>query len=124
MVEHRRRIGREDVGRGELSSRCGVFDSFESCLEILTLYCSSIVRQLNLVRVYTKPKGRTPDYNAPVVLRRGRCTVEDFCNAIHREIFRQLRYAVVWGASTKHPGQRCGGDHVLDDEDVVTLFKR
>jgi hypothetical protein len=34
--------------------------------------------KLNLCRVYTKPKGRPPDYSAPVVLRSTACTVEDF----------------------------------------------
>lgn len=34
--------------------------------------------KLNLVRVYTKPKGKMPDYTAPVVLRSTACTVEDF----------------------------------------------
>jgi ribosome-interacting GTPase 1 len=34
--------------------------------------------KLNLCRVYTKPKGRMPDYTAPVVLRSTACTVEDF----------------------------------------------
>jgi hypothetical protein len=34
--------------------------------------------KLNLVRVYTKPKGKLPDYSAPVVLRSNKCTVEDF----------------------------------------------
>jgi predicted GTPase len=37
--------------------------------------------KLNLVRVYTKPKGKLPDYTAPVVLRSTRCTVEDFVSA-------------------------------------------
>jgi uncharacterized protein len=34
--------------------------------------------KLNLRRVYTKPKGKAPDYTAPVVLRSSACTVEDF----------------------------------------------
>ena len=46
---------------------------------------------LNLVRVYTKPRGLAPDYSAPVVLRRGKSTVEDFCNAIHKEIAKQMK---------------------------------
>lgn len=37
---------------------------------------------LNLVRVYTKPKGKMPDYSAPVVLRSSRCTVEDFVSRL------------------------------------------
>jgi uncharacterized protein len=34
--------------------------------------------KLKLKRVYTKPKGKQPDYSSPVVLRRNACTVEDF----------------------------------------------
>lgn len=34
--------------------------------------------KLSLRRVYTKPKGKGPDYTAPVVLRAGGSTVEDF----------------------------------------------
>ena len=47
--------------------------------------------RLDLVRVYTKPRGQVPDYSSPVVLRRSKCTVEDFCNAIHKEIVKQFR---------------------------------
>lgn len=80
---------------------------------------------LNLVRVYTKPRGLAPDYSSPVVLRRGRCTVEDFCASIHKEIAKQMKYAVVWGASAKHSrGQKVGLDHILEDEDVVHISKK
>ncbi|GBE79741.1 Uncharacterized GTP-binding protein [Sparassis crispa] len=82
-------------------------------------------KTLDLVRVYTKPRGLPPDYNAPVVLKRGKCTIEDFCNAIHKEIAKQMKYAIVWGASAKHArGQKVGLDHVLDDEDVVHISKK
>ncbi|KAK9896921.1 P-loop containing nucleoside triphosphate hydrolase protein [Cystobasidium minutum MCA 4210] len=81
--------------------------------------------KLNMVRVYTKPRGKVPDYTAPVVLPRSRCTVEDFCNSIHREIFKQMKYCIVWGSSVKHSrGQKCGGNHVLEDEDVVQIIKK
>lgn len=52
---------------------------------------SKMWEALDLVRVYTKPRGQAPDYSAPVVLKRGKCTVEDFCNAIHKEIAKQLK---------------------------------
>ncbi|KAI3612414.1 gtp-binding protein [Moniliophthora roreri] len=82
-------------------------------------------KTLDLVRVYTKPRGLPPDYTAPVVLRRGKCTVEDFCNAIHKEIAKQMKYAVVWGSSAKHArGQKVGLEHVLEDEDVVHISKK
>ncbi|TWU73632.1 hypothetical protein ED733_002822 [Metarhizium rileyi] len=69
--------------------------------------------KLNLKRVYTKPKGRQPDYSAPVVLRSNRSTVEDF-----------FKTAIVYGKSVKHQPQRVGLAHELEDEDVVTIIKR
>ncbi|KAI8050833.1 P-loop containing nucleoside triphosphate hydrolase protein [Syncephalis plumigaleata] len=79
---------------------------------------------LNLVRIYTKPKGQLPDYAQPVVMTNGRCTVEDFCNSIHRSILSQFRMALVWGSSVKHNPQRVGKEHVLMDEDVVQIVKK
>jgi len=46
--------------------------------------------KLNLVRVYTKPKGKMPDYSAPVVLRSTACTIEDFCNPSTRQLWTIL----------------------------------
>jgi len=80
---------------------------------------------LNLIRIYTKPRGQIPDYSAPVVMRNtGHCTIEHFCNRIHKGILKQLKYALVWGASAKHNPQKVGKDHVLLDEDVVQLIKK
>lgn len=80
--------------------------------------------KLNLRRVYTKPKGKSPDYTAPVVLRSDRCTVEDFCNSIHKSIVELFRIAIVYGKSVKHQPQRVGLSHELEDEDVITIIKR
>lgn len=40
--------------------------------------------KLRLRRVYTKPKGKLPDYDSPVVLRSTACTVEDFVGMMER----------------------------------------
>ena len=37
---------------------------------------------LELRRIYTKPKGKSPDYSSPVVLRKSACTVEDFVSIV------------------------------------------
>jgi len=79
---------------------------------------------MDLVRVYTKPKGQIPDYSSPVIMHKGNCTVEDFCDSIHKKIKDNFRYANVWGASAKHNPQRCGLAHELNDEDVIQLIKR
>jgi len=80
--------------------------------------------RLNLVRVYTKPKGKLPDFNEPIVLRSNRCTVEDFCNQIHKSLVADFKNAVVFGTSVKHQPQYVGLSHVLEDEDVVTILKK
>jgi len=78
---------------------------------------------LNLIRIYTKPPGQIPDYNAPVIMCATNPTVENFCNRIHRQILKHFKYALVWGTSVKFNPQRVGKDHVLCDEDVVQIVK-
>jgi len=79
---------------------------------------------LKLVRIYTKPKGQLPDYESPVVLQTSRCSLEDFCNKIHKSILKEMKYALVWGSSVKHQPQKVGKDHILNDEDVVQIVKK
>jgi len=78
-----------------------------------------------LTRIYTKPKGKLPDWNDPVVLAGSDSpTVEDFANRIHRSMMKQFKWALVWGASARHRPQRVGKEHVLQDEDVVQIVKK
>ncbi|XP_074641512.1 developmentally-regulated GTP-binding protein 1 [Tubulanus polymorphus] len=79
---------------------------------------------LQLVRIYTKPKGQLPDYSAPVVLKLGRVTIEDFCHKLHRNLMKEFKHAVVWGSSVKHQPQKVGKEHGLNDEDVVQIVKK
>jgi len=79
---------------------------------------------LQLLRLYTKPKGQLPDYESPVVLPRSKHTVEDFCNKIHRTIVKEFKYALVWGESVKHQPQNVGKEHLLMDEDVIQIVKK
>ena len=82
-------------------------------------------QRLDLVRVYTKPRGMQPDYSDPVVLKNGECGIEDFCNSIHKNIIKQgFKHAYVWGASVRHSPQKVGISHTLADEDVVTIVKK
>lgn len=78
---------------------------------------------LKLIRVYLKPKGKEPDYSEPLVLRRG-STVGMVCDAIHRDFRKKFRYATIWGKSARFPGQTVGLEHVLKDQDVVTIVVR
>mmetsp|Transcript_5285 Transcript_5285/g.7009 ORF Transcript_5285/g.7009 Transcript_5285/m.7009 type:complete len:408 (-) Transcript_5285:481-1704(-) len=81
---------------------------------------------LELVRIYTKPRGQQPDFSEPVILTKGRygCTVESACKQVHRSLIDDFKFAYVWGTSTKHNPQSCGLSHVLHDEDVVQIVKK
>ncbi|KAL8118802.1 hypothetical protein AgCh_016338 [Apium graveolens] len=81
--------------------------------------------EMGLVRVYSKLQGQQPDYTDPCVLSsdRGGCTVEAFCNHLHRNLVKQVKYVLVWGRSAKHSPQTCGLSHVLEDEDLVQVVK-
>ena len=76
---------------------------------------------LELIRVYMKPQGKKPDFNEPLILRRGE-TVEDVCSRLHRDFKNRFRYAQVWGRSAKYPGQKIGLEHKLEDEDILTVI--
>lgn len=81
-------------------------------------------KKLSLVRVYTNPKGKDVDFEDPVVLKKNRCTVEDFCNSIHKSLVSDFKNAYVYGSSVKHQPQIVGLSHVLQDEDVITIVKK
>jgi len=57
---------------------------------------------LDLIRIYTKPKGQIPDYDAPVIIKRKMSSVTDFCNSIHKGLLTEFKHALVWGTSVKH----------------------
>ena len=79
--------------------------------------------QLNLSRVYTKKRGIKPTFDDPLVVRSG-SSIGDLCHSVHRDFKDKFKYALVWGSSAKHSPQKCGLSHVIDDEDVVTLFTK
>jgi len=78
-----------------------------------------LFRLLQIVRVYTKTPGHTPEKTKPFTLRRGE-TVRHVARLVHRDLEHAVRYARVWGQSG-FDGQQVGPEHVLADRDVVEL---
>lgn len=89
----------------------------------LDLLKDTIFDNLDLMRVYMRPRGGETDYEEPLIIRRG-ATVRDVCDTIHRDIKRKFRFANVWGESAKFPGQSVGLEHILQDGDVLTIVQR
>jgi len=79
-----------------------------------------IFSELDFIRVYMKPVGKQADFNEPLILKKG-STIEQACNKLHRDFKRKFRYASVSGPSAKHDIQKVGLEHVLEDEDVLTI---
>jgi len=84
---------------------------------------SKIWEYLDFVRVYTKPRGKRPDFSDPLILRNG-TSIEHVCHGVHREMVAKFKYALVWGQSAKHQPQRVGIAHDIQDEDVVQLMTK
>ena len=83
-----------------------------------------IWQELDLIRVYTKPRKQVPDFTAPVIMKRKHSKVEDFCRNIHKTLLDNFKSAYVWGKSVKHNPQKVGKDHQLFDEDVIQVNKK
>ncbi len=90
--------------------------------EGLNIIGSELFKVLNIVRIYTKPPMGKPA-EKPLVLKKG-ATILDVAKAIHKDLFENFSYARIWGRSVKFPGQRVGGDHVVEDGDIVEINVR
>jgi len=89
----------------------------------IELLKEKIYEKLKFIRIYMRPKGEETDFKEPFIAREGD-SVEDICNKLHRRLKREFRYALIWGKSVKFGGQRVGLNHILQDEDVLTIIKR
>ena len=81
----------------------------------------AIYQQLDLIRIYLRPKGGVADYEEPLIVPRDSSIIE-ICAKIHRDVQKNFRYAYIWGNSAKFKGQKVGKKHIVEDEDVVTLI--
>jgi len=76
-----------------------------------------IFETLDVMRVYTKPPGKKPDFSEPVILKRG-STVEDAGYSVHKDFVKKMKFARIWG-SEKYQGQMVKKDYVLNDGDII-----
>jgi uncharacterized protein len=86
----------------------------------LDVLVDRIGHSLRFIRAYVKPPGQPPDLEEPVILRQGD-TVGSLLKRLPSDLDRGFRAAQVWGKSARFPGQTVGRDHILADEDIVTV---
>ncbi len=78
-----------------------------------------IFAMVGIVRVYSKPPGKPPDFSRPFILKRG-ATVRDLAEHIHHDLLKNLKGARVWG-SARFEGQLVPPEYLLSDRDVVEI---
>ncbi len=71
---------------------------------------------LDIIRVYTKPPGKEPEFSVPVILKKNE-TVEDAALEIHKDFAEKLRYARLWRKDIK--GMMVKRDFTLEDGDIL-----
>lgn len=76
---------------------------------------------IEMIRIYLKPQGQEADMVEPLIVKKGN-TVGEVCEVIHRDFRNNFRYAMVWGKSAKFPGQTVGMDHMVEDEDILSII--
>ncbi|TMI79610.1 MAG: TGS domain-containing protein [Bacillati bacterium ANGP1] len=111
--------GRLDILRELYASRWPILAvSAETGMNIDALRLE-MFRLLNVIRVYTKARGRRADLSVPFVLKRG-TTVQDAAAVVHKDFADRLKYARIWGTGT-FEGQMVQREHVLEDGDILEL---
>ncbi len=74
---------------------------------------------LEIIRSFSKPPGKPPSLETPIVLPRG-ATLLAFAEAIHKDFAHKLKFARIWGGA-KFEGQKVQRDYVVQDGDVIEL---
>ncbi|OYT54663.1 MAG: GTP-binding protein [Desulfurococcales archaeon ex4484_217_2] len=76
-----------------------------------------------IIRVYTKQPGEDEPSPQPLILKKG-STVLDVAERVHSRLYKNFKYAKIWGPSAKYPGERVGKNHVLMDGDIVEIHAK
>lgn len=79
----------DEITIEELEIICKLPNSVPVCAKLnwnLDELLKKMWKELDLLRIYTKPKGEIPDFKEPIILPRKKCRITDFCRHIHRDM--------------------------------------
>ena len=75
--------------------------------------------KLDIIRVYPKTPGKPPDFDSPIILKKG-SDLMDFAKNIHKDFIEKLKFARIWGEG-KYDGQRVPKDYIIQDKDIIEI---
>jgi len=107
------------TSRDELSSFFPVFSISVAQETGLAALREEVFTALDVIRIYTKLPGKSPDMGEPYVLPVG-STALDAVRAVHRDFVDRVRYIRVWG-SGRFEGQQVPATHPLADKDTIEI---
>ena len=87
--------------------------------EGLNILGETLFGALGIIRVYTRGAGGERA-EKPIIVKTG-ARVEDIAKIVHSQLYRNFKYARVWGNSVKYNGERVGAEHELVDRDIVEI---
>ncbi len=82
-----------------------------------------ILKELGLIRVFTKSKSEKYPSERAVILSHG-STVIDLARVIHKSFSERFRYAKVWAKRLPYSPMKVGPDFTLEDMDTVEIVTR
>jgi ribosome-interacting GTPase 1 len=86
--------------------------------EGLAAFARAVFDALEIVRVYTKPPGKSADFSAPYVLRKGE-TVMDAAAHVHRDFADHYKYARLFRGPGGAGGLMVERGHLVEDGDIL-----
>lgn len=107
---------------------CDLLDANWECVPLsvktefnVDVMMKEIYDRLGVIRIYSKPLRKEPDFTSPFVIKEG-STVEDFAMKVHKDFYDQLKTARLWGG-VDYDGMMVSRSHVLKEGDIVELKK-
>jgi len=79
-----------------------------------------IFKSFNIIRIYTRQPGKKED-SVPVIMPPN-STLEQVAEKILHGYSKKMKYAKVWGPSSKFAGQQIGLKHVVKDKDLIEFY--
>lgn len=79
----------------------------------------AVWRKLELIRIYLKPKGKKPDLEEPLILKKGAKVATVAEKTFPKE--KEFKQIFLWGPIARFPGQQVSLNHQLKDKDTLTF---
>lgn len=79
-----------------------------------------ISQSFDIIRVYTRKPGKDAD-SVPVIIKPN-STLEQVAEKILHGYSKRIKFAKIWGPSSKFQGQKIGLKHIVKDNDVIEFY--